>query len=128
MMLVAVVMGLAQVALVYGGDASLRCFHVNLTDLHKREMNTLKMRLIASSGSALVGYHGTGSEKIRLTGGVPNAESGGKWDAQLDLSQYLDDPQFNFFYPFSTTLIELKLNREPLPLDVTKKNEVCWFI
>ena len=26
---------------------------------------------------------------------------------------------------FTTTLIELKLNREPLPL--TGKNEVCWF-
>ena len=113
---------------VYSGNSSFRCFHVNLTDLYKREMNTLKMRMIASSGSALVGYHGLGSEKIKLKRGVASEDSSGKWDAQLDLSQYLDDPAFTFFYPFTTTLIELKLNREPMPLDVTKKNEVCWFI
>jgi hypothetical protein len=35
------------------------------------------------------------------------------------------DTGIEFFYPFTTTLIELKLNREPLPL--TDKNEVCWF-
>jgi len=34
-------------------------------------------------------------------------------------------PGTKFFYPFTTTLIELRLNREPLPL--TGKNEVAWF-
>jgi len=48
-----------------------------------------------------------------------------KWDATLDLSSLADDTGIKFFYPFTTTLIELKLNREPLPL--TGKNEVCWF-
>jgi pimeloyl-ACP methyl ester carboxylesterase len=111
---------------VYSGDASFRCFHVNLTDLYKREIKTLKMRMIASSGSELVAYHGLGSEKIKLSGGVAKENASGKWDAQLDLSQYLDDPAFSFFYPFTTTLIELRLNREPLPLE--GKNNVCWFI
>lgn len=46
-------------------------------------------------------------------------------DASLDISSLADDTGIKFFYPFTTTLIELKLNREPLPL--TGKNEVCWF-
>jgi hypothetical protein len=49
----------------------------------------------------------------------------GKWDAALDISSLADDTGIKFFYPYTTTLIELKLNREPLPL--TGKNEVCWF-
>jgi hypothetical protein len=32
---------------------------------------------------------------------------------------------FTFFYPFTTTLVELRLNREPLPPE--KANKVCWF-
>jgi hypothetical protein len=77
--------------------------------------------LIASSGSQLVGYHGFGSEK---TPDAPNARDG-KWDGSLDISSLADDTGIKFFYPFTTTLIELRLNREPLPL--TGKNEVCWF-
>jgi pimeloyl-ACP methyl ester carboxylesterase len=105
----------------YKGDPSLRCFHVRLDDLGYKEMPNLWLRVMASSGSQLVGYHGFGSEK------PPIAPSGsdGKWDAALDMSTLVDDTGIKFFYPFTTTLIELKLNREPLPL--AGKNEVCWF-
>jgi hypothetical protein len=48
-----------------------------------------------------------------------------KWDATLNISSLPKDTGIKFFYPFTTTLIELQLNREPLPL--TGKNEVCWF-
>jgi len=46
-------------------------------------------------------------------------------DAALNISSLPADTGIKFFYPFTTTLIELRLNREPLPL--TGKNEVCWF-
>jgi pimeloyl-ACP methyl ester carboxylesterase len=105
----------------YKGDSSLRCFHVRLADLDYRKLPNLWVRVIASSGSQLVGYHGFGSEK---TPDAPNARDG-KWDASLDISSLTDDTGIKFFYPFTTTLIELQLNREPLPL--TGKNEVCWF-
>jgi hypothetical protein len=65
---------------------------------------------------------GFGSEK---SADVPTRAGGGKWDAALDISSLADDTGIKFFYPFTTTLIELKLNREPLPL--TGKNEVCRF-
>ncbi|MDQ6690680.1 MAG: hypothetical protein M3Z18_09240 [Gemmatimonadota bacterium] len=104
----------------YKGDSSLRCFHVRLADLDYRRLPNLWVRVMASSGSQLVGYHGFGSEKT-LGSNVKD----GKWDASLDLSSLADDTGIRFFYPFTTTLIEIRLNREPLPL--TGKNEVCWF-
>jgi pimeloyl-ACP methyl ester carboxylesterase len=106
----------------YKSDPSLRCFHVRLADLDYKKLPNLWIRVIASSGSQLVGYHGFGSEKSTES---PAAAKEGKWDATLDLSSLADDTGIKFFYPFTTTLIELKLNREPLPL--TGKNEVCWF-
>lgn len=106
----------------YKSDPSLRCFHVRLADLDYKKLPNLWIRVIASSGSQLVGYQGFGSEKSAES---PIAAKEGKWDATLDLSSLADDTGIKFFYPFTTTLIELKLNREPLPL--TGKNEVCWF-
>jgi hypothetical protein len=105
----------------YKGDSSLRAFHVRLEDLDYRKLPNLWVRVMASSGSQLVGYQGFGSEKSPKT---PES-GGGKWDAALDISSLVDDKGIKFFYPFTTTLIEIKLNREPLPL--TGKNEVCWF-
>jgi hypothetical protein len=65
----------------YSSDASLRCFHVNLTDLAKKHLSNLWLRIIASSGSRLVCYYGYGSEKS-----VGNATNGdGKWDAALNM-------------------------------------------
>jgi len=108
----------------YKGDSSLRCFHVRLADLDYRKLPNLWVRVIASSGSQLVGYHGFGSEKTPNAAAGPNGGNA-KWDGSLDISSLADDTGIKFFYPFTTTLIELKLNREPLPL--AGKNEVCWF-
>lgn len=85
----------------------------------------LRARVIASSGSKLVGYHGYGSEKTDT--GMTKVNPEGKWDAKLDLSQIPSDEARHLFRPFMTTLVELKLNREPMPLSVDTKNDVCWF-
>jgi hypothetical protein len=106
----------------YKGDSSLRCFHVKLSDLDYKKLPNLWVRVIASSGSQLVGYQGFGSEKLV---DAPELSRDAKWDATLDISSLPADTGIKFFYPFTTTLIELRLNREPLPL--TGKNEVCWF-
>ena len=106
----------------YKGDPSLRCFHVKLSDLDYKKLPNLWVRVIASSGSQLVGYQGYGSEKLPDS---PALNREAKWDATLDISSLPTDTGIKFFYPFTTTLIELRLNREPLPL--TGKNEICWF-
>ena len=106
----------------YKGDSSLRCFHVRLADLDYKKLPNLWVRVIASSGSQLVGYLGFGSDKAP---DVPALDREAKWDGTLDISSLPSDTGIKFFYPFTTTLIELRLNREPLPL--TGKNEICWF-
>ena len=98
----------------YSGDSSLRCFHVNLDALDWQHLTNLQVRLIASSGSELVQYFGYGSERVDLA--TQEVKDDGKWDAIIDLSAMLQQTDVRFFYPFTTTLIELKLNREPQPL------------
>lgn len=108
----------------YSDDPSLRCFHVDLGALDDRRRATLQLRVIASSGSALVGYHGVGSERLRVADIAP--DSAGKWDACLDIAAVIGDNEVAFFYPFTTTLLELRLDREPLPL--TGSNSVARFL
>ncbi len=99
---------------VYGGDSSLRTFHVDLSKMKPEKLENLWLRVIASSGSRLVGYHGFGSEKVDPRQRRVHEE--GKWDAAVNVTPMLRDTAVKFFYPSTTTLIELRLNREPLPL------------
>jgi hypothetical protein len=99
----------------YSADSSLRCFHINLDTLDWQHLKNLKIRLIASSGSELVEYFGYGSEHVDLA--TQEKKKGGKWDAIIDISAMLQQTDIKFFQPFTTTLLELKLNREPQPLN-----------
>jgi len=94
-------------------DPSFRCFHVDLTDLDPQAHDTLWLRLTALSGTELVAYYGAGSETFTASG-EPKSEDG-KWDAKLNLTPLLHDAEMKFFFPYTTTLVELRLNREPLP-------------
>lgn len=98
----------------YGADPSFRCFHVNLTRLDPERLPNLWMRVIASSGSQLVGYHGYGSDKFNDD--RTRVRRNGVWDAEVELTPMLRDHEVRLFVPYTTTLIELRLNREPLPL------------
>ncbi|RKN84361.1 esterase/lipase family protein [Paenibacillus ginsengarvi] len=106
----------------YSSDPSLRNFHVDLSVIEPDTLESLSLRLIASSGSPLVAYHGFDDESGDELQ-VYDVE--GTWHAVIDLSGLLTDAQVKFFYPFTTTLVELRLNREPLPL--VGPNKVCWF-
>jgi pimeloyl-ACP methyl ester carboxylesterase len=94
-------------------DPSYRCFHINLTKLNRKPRTGLQLRLTAISGSSLVAYHGYGSQTFTTTG--EHQREPGVWDAQIDLSRYLKDTDVRFFFPYTTTLVEIRLNREPLP-------------
>jgi hypothetical protein len=107
----------------YSGDKSLRSFHVNLSRLRRPRPRTLRLKVMASSGTRFVAYHGVGSEKLPVHG---SPARDGKWDAQLDISSVIGDERLRFFHPFTTTLIELRLNREPMPL--TGVNDLMWFL
>ena len=99
---------------VYSQDSSFRCFHVNLGELNWENEPNLKIRLIATSGSQLVSYFGYGTERVDLETQTPHND--GKWDAIIDIGKMLKEKGVRFFYPFTTTLIELRINREPMPL------------
>lgn len=109
----------------YAFDQSLRCFHIRVDKLLARR-NRISLRVMARTGTPLVGYRGVGSEQpeprapeappldyfTRLV--TPHADG---WDALIDLTPYLDRARgFDLFRPNTTTLVDLRLNREPLPL------------
>jgi hypothetical protein len=113
----------------YSGDSSYRCFHVNLDSLKLTNLPNLWLRLIASSGTRLVAYHGYGSERVTPAG--KRMSDGGKWDAVIDLSENLGGPigsQNSFFHPYTTSLIEMKMNREPMPLEIGRVSDILTFV
>ena len=80
------------------------------------------MRVIASSGTELVGYYGyRSSADVQTTPHDLN-----KWDAIIQFDPAIGSKEVQFFFPYTTTLIELRLNREPMPL--TGINKVFWFL
>lgn len=107
---------------VYGADESYRCFHMNVGDLLRDRPAELWMRMIVSSGTDLVGYHGF------MEPGSDESQAGKQWDASMNITALLDHKELSFFYPLTTTLIELRLNREPLPLDREKPNRLFEFL
>lgn len=117
--------GFDEAVHVYSRDKSLRSFHVDLDALLPEQLSNLSLRLIASSGSALVGYYAFGGQKVEEEGGKLKLHSAGKWDGLIDISKTVQDSGFRFFYPFTTTLVEITVDREPMPL--VGPNKVLWF-
>ncbi len=102
----------------YRADPSLRCFHVSHDRLRKgwgERVPDLWVRLIASSGTELVGYHGVSSERIRADGTGMNRE--GAWDAEIAPPKTFGDHGVKLFHPFTTTFVEVTLNRDPITFD-----------
>jgi hypothetical protein len=48
-----------------------------------------------------------------------------KWDATIEFDARIGRKDVRFFSPYTTTLVELRLNREPMPL--VGVNRVFWF-
>ena len=112
---------------VYSSDPSYRSFHVNLSQLKESAVlsgrpRRLTAQLYASTGTQRVLYSGamvepvgnaaTGSAGNRV--GVEAPNRAGTWYGSLDLSSVLPGGAVRFFHPFTTTFIELRLDREPL--------------
>lgn len=106
---------------VYGRDRSLRCFHVDLDALKPDALGSLYLQVVASAHSRRVGY--LGFDSSNQPGSIQSPSIN---EITIDISSVSKRREFSFFFPFTTTLVELTMNREPLPVD--KANEVCWFI
>jgi hypothetical protein len=106
----------------YREDESYRNFHVNLDKLRGNTLETLAVRIIASSGTELVGYQGFNSK----TDLVIAPREANKWDAILQFDARIGSREVQFIHPYTTTLVEIRLNREPMPL--VGVNRVFWFL
>ena len=88
--------------------------------LAPERLQTLAIRIIASSGTELVGYQGFND----LDGVTLPSREVDKWDAWVAFDP--DITGVRFFYPYTTTLVELVLNREPAPFE--GPNRVFTFL
>jgi pimeloyl-ACP methyl ester carboxylesterase len=95
---------------VYSGDASYRCFHVDVAGLLPQSgqpVPGLTIRIVASSGTTYVAYLGYGYE---------TQTEPGSWDASLKFDGTAL-AGIEFFRPYTTTLIRLYIERQVLPVD-----------
>jgi hypothetical protein len=92
----------------YGPDSSYRCFHVRLPAGLSSGNVKLRARINASTGTELLAFQGYGSE-IKQLGATAEP-------VEIDLED-LGNGNGSMFHPFTTTLIHIVLNREPMPLD-----------
>lgn len=123
---------------VYSGDASYRCFHVDVGKLLRR--NSLTLKIMALSGSAWIDYQGFGWECLAERFPSPTANE--RWDAMFDLTGELTRDKSvleailsgnlafdnrRLFAPFTTTLVEIRLDRDAYPLDLAEiSNLLKW--
>ncbi len=99
---------------VYSGDASYRCFHVDIAKLVAPPGGNppgLVIRLIASSGTPYVAYLGYGYDAVQTDPGA--------WDASLEFDATALATA-EFFRPYTTTLIRLYIERQVVTSDRVK--------
>jgi pimeloyl-ACP methyl ester carboxylesterase len=102
----------------YKSDQSFRCFHVNLRELLGEAPENLWVRVAATAGTPMVAYRGYQDDALEA-----DSEPGST--AALNIYQHPGE-WARFFTPFVTTLIELRLDREPSPPDAPSR--LCWFL
>jgi len=90
----------------YGPDQSYRCFHIRLPKGISDSDPKLRARIHASTGTELMAYQGYGDGQQQLTA----------TSAPIELDLTLGE-HGTLFFPFTTTLIEIVLTREPLPFN-----------
>lgn len=107
---------------IYRRDRSLRCFHVNLQPILEQCLDNLWLQISTTSGSSLVYYYGLVSPSEEII------SSKGNWSGAIDISKYLEAAKPKIFTPLTTTLIELRLYRQPLENGIEVNHKVCWFL
>lgn len=103
----------------YKTDPSYRCFHVRLPKGICDGKTPLKIRIHASTGTELVEYQGYGSDQSRQT----MTEMAGP--VELEINDF-GGKEGSLFNPFTTTLVEIVLNREPSPLNQISRLFGWW--
>lgn len=118
--------GFAPVPLIadtYTSDNSYRCFYIHLTkamlNLGANGDGPKKMwlELIASSGSALIEYEAyTGSEQDPQRLAIASHDASDNLPVKMDITALMAGGA-SLLYPYTTTLLEIFVEREPMPLE-----------
>lgn len=93
----------------YGADPSYRCLHVQLPRGISASQTPLQIRIQASTGTQVMAYQGYGSDGNRVE---MRADSD---PVTIDISGAMAGTGASLFHPFTTTLVEIVLNRVPFP-------------
>lgn len=109
------------IANAYTSDNSYRCFYIHLT----KDMLTLDngsgpkkmwLELIASTGSALIEYEAyTGSPQDPQRLAMTSHDPSDNLPVKMDITA-LTEGGASLLYPYTTTLLEIFVEREPMPL------------
>jgi hypothetical protein len=98
----------------YKADPSYRCFHIRLPEGISGGQVPLRIRIHAATGTELMAYQGYGSDDMRMEM-KPLAEP-----VEIDLTGFGNGTD-SLFHPFTTTMVEIILNREPSPLNAVSQ-------
>jgi pimeloyl-ACP methyl ester carboxylesterase len=110
----------------FAANPSFRCFHVRLRELQGSAAGKkLAVRIVASTGTDLVGYQGYGSGELKDLTASPKI---GPVDLDISMYQGQEAGKPALFYPFTTTLVEIILNREPMPREGGTDLEIFGFL
>jgi len=95
----------------YGADPSYRCLHVQLPKGITTAPKPMQIRFQASTGTEVIAYQGYGSNDLKME---LRADSD---PVTIEITESLKDKDATLFHPFTTTLVEVVLNRVPFPFD-----------
>jgi len=104
----------------YQPDPSFRCFHIRLPQGITSQTTPLKIRIRASTGTDLMTYQGYSTDDKAQ---ILDATEG---PVELTVNKDLGRGNGSLFCPFTTTLIEIILNREPSPLN--RVGKILYFM
>jgi hypothetical protein len=95
----------------YGPDQSYRCFYIYLPEEISKPGTRLCLSINASTGTDLMAYRAYTTAKTSFQ----LCEQSDP--VHLEITNLGPTGQETLFYPFTTTMIEIMINREPVPFD-----------
>jgi hypothetical protein len=105
------------IADTYSTDNSYRCFYIQLTEeMLNLEGKRMWVELIASSGSPLIEYmaYTDGADNPQRLA-ITSHDTAENQPVKMDITD-LTKGGDSLFYPYTTTLLEIFVEREPMPL------------
>jgi hypothetical protein len=104
----------------YGADQSYRCLHIQLPKGITTSPKPMQIGIQASTGTDVVAYQGYGSDDVDRE---MRADSD---PVMIDITEALKDKDATLFHAFTTTLVEVVLNRRPFPFEDPSKIFAWW--